>query len=132
MIYEPGDYVSGIGAVDSNHCGLPWVAYMDQKTMESGLMYGSIAVTVLENHGKYGYGHIVCDAISGKPLDKNELNERRNNLTFDYGNRSKNNLGRRYPNNPPAELMRQWNWLQLWLARQYICICRFLGKQTGW
>jgi hypothetical protein len=73
--FSPGSYVPGVGLVDTNHCGLPWPAYMSQSgpPYDAGCFYGVVLVA-----------GIACDAATGGRLTPEQLNERKNNLAFDY------------------------------------------------
>jgi hypothetical protein len=71
--YVPGDFVPELGRVDTNHCGLPWVCGME------GLFHGCICI--VNKKGLY-------DALDGKLLSNEEVEERKDNIKFDYGMRA--------------------------------------------
>ncbi len=92
-MYIEGERVPGVGRVDKNHCGLPWLAGMD------GLRYGVIQIILDNPHYTNPCGdckrsefksYILADALTGKELTLVELNERRNNIAFDYEHKSEN------------------------------------------
>jgi hypothetical protein len=113
-VYQPGDIIEGFGVVDTNHCGMPWIpcVYYDWKNKncleyeqllikdillediftkeqlikmeEKGIIwkcYGELCgvITVFTLNGQ-----VSCDAITGKILSREELEERKNNQLFNY------------------------------------------------
>jgi hypothetical protein len=72
-MYIRGDIIPGVGRVEANHCGLPWVA---------GLMG--------EYCGVVQVGNVFCDANSGEILTDDEVNKRLNNYEYDYEHKSRN------------------------------------------
>lgn len=120
-ILEPGDYVSGVGIVDTVHCGLPWIP-----TIEGESLYGVVSVVVTENFSKWSdpeYNHsplgymIYCDAKTGKAIKIKDVTDRIGDESFDYNNRAKENNGRRYPKELPVEYLREMNWIQSFLYK---------------
>ena len=73
MIYKPGDEIEGLGIIDTNHCGLPWLASMN------GIMMG---VLQIKHRGAY-----FIDAKTGKRIQGKRLEKRLNNRKYDYDNR---------------------------------------------
>ena len=106
-MYEPGDYIPWVGEVESNHCGLPWPAYMEDD--RGGLIYGTVNVRVL--HGDDRGKVVLCDALSGERLE-GAARERWDNEDYDYEGRSRDNLGRRHAGEPGVEVMREWSGLR--------------------
>ena len=74
MLYEIGDEIPGIGKIEGNHCGLPYVAGL------KGLYMGTVQVT---GHNEKG-NSIFCDMRTGKRLTDKEMKKRLNNKKFDY------------------------------------------------
>jgi len=72
-MYRPGDYIPGLGNVETNHCGLPWVASSKP---------GSLYMGVLKSGQNY------IDAKSGKQLNLVQMMKRLDNSRFDYENRA--------------------------------------------
>lgn len=72
-MYKPGDCISGLGKVESNHCGLPWVASSKP---------GSLYMGVLKVEQSY------IDAKTGKQLTLTQMAKRLDNSKFDYENRA--------------------------------------------
>lgn len=89
-MYKEGDIIPGIGQVEVNHCGMPWLCGL------SGEYCGVVQVTGHQLNGDA----ILCDAISGKLLTNEEINFRLNNYEFDYENKSRNCLEWRKKNQP--------------------------------
>jgi len=90
-MYIEGEKVLGVGRVDKNHCGMPWVVGTD------GMYYGVIQI-ILDNpyysilcrdckKSKFT-SYILADALAGKELTPVELQERKHNLAFDYEQKS--------------------------------------------
>jgi len=71
-----GDVINSLGVIEKNHCGLPWLAGQD------GLYYGVLQVRLSSN-----YESVYIDAVSGKILSQDEINERLNNEKFNYENK---------------------------------------------
>ena len=72
-MYKVGDIVPGVGRIETNHCGLPWVASSAP---------GSLYMGVLRVNDTY------IDAKSGKQLNLNQMAKRLDNKRFDYENRA--------------------------------------------
>ena len=85
-MYIEGDKIPGLGTVDTNHCGLPWV------TTDKGQLCGVVQVTLFDpmnfDYKKHGYenirGYVFADAISGEVLTPKETNARLENIRYDY------------------------------------------------
>lgn len=86
-MYIEGEVIEGIGVIEGNHCGLPWLV------SDRGLYNGVLQLRLYrgyraESCDKCGYSEWVSslyiDAISGKELSKEELIVRLNNPAFDY------------------------------------------------
>lgn len=77
-MFKEGDEVEGVGVVEFNHCGMPWVAGLN------GMYYGVIQVRD-KNNNSY-----MCDAITGVALSKAEMDDRLNNMNFDYDGKCDN------------------------------------------
>jgi hypothetical protein len=75
-MYIEGDVINSFGVIEKNHCGLPWLAGQD------GLYYGVLQVRLFSN-----YESVYIDAVSGKILSQDEINERLNNEKFNYENK---------------------------------------------
>lgn len=89
-MYIQGDLISGIGRVESNHCGLPWVCGL------KGEYCGVIQIKVTEPDYEDGNikwkSSILADALTGKELTDSEMKERLNNYDYDYEHKSRNCL----------------------------------------
>lgn len=79
-LYVPGKEVPGLGQVDNNHCGMPYLAGLN------GLYYG---VSQVIGHDEEG-NPIFVDMNSGNRLDEDEVCNRLNNYKFDYLGIAKN------------------------------------------
>ena len=76
--YVPGDYIEGVGLVDTIHAGLPWVP-----AVNGDLVFGAIPVLI-------GEQTILCDALDGHVLMPEEIEARVGDLSFNYANRFSN------------------------------------------
>jgi len=70
VCYNVGDVVPGIGKIETNHCGLPWVASI------KGELCGVLQI-----------GRVFIDAMTGKPLTRRQMSLRLNNPKYNYENR---------------------------------------------
>jgi len=89
-MYKEGDIIEGLGTVEPNHCGLPWVASID------GEYCGVIQVRDMRLNNT---SHL-CDALSGKELSQDEVDARLNNYNYDYENKSTDCINWRAKNQP--------------------------------
>lgn len=87
-MYKEGDIIEGLGIVELNHCGLPWVSGMN------GEYCGVIQVRD-NNHKSH-----LCDAITGTELTNEEVDSRLNNYEFDYESKSRDCQNWRAKNQP--------------------------------
>jgi hypothetical protein len=90
-MYIEGDIVEGLGRVETNHCGLPWVA----GTL--GLYCGVLSVRLFKPYKNgpcetcnniHWVDKVYIDALTGKALDDKEVALRFNNVEFDYEGKS--------------------------------------------
>jgi len=124
-MYEPGDYVPGVGLVQANHVGLPWPV-----GLTGGTYFG--VVCVARDRAMFA-GIVNCDAKSGEVLSDEQLKERLNNKAFDYEGRMKLNTGRRYAGNPRVEVWREMTGFQKWRCRWRLKISRWWhGYREGY
>jgi len=103
FVYQPGDNIcvpfklkSGetiqvTGVVDTNHCGLPWVAFGKETNagFEAGLLCGVITVrlnaSVPNINSVFGSTNSAyCDAVNCQNLSTKQLEDRENNVKYDY------------------------------------------------
>jgi len=110
-MYTEGDYIPGLGTVDTNHCGLPGLAGMD------GLFYG---VLQIQNHAcifqVQNHDCVFIDAMSGLRLSGVEVGRRLNDKSYDYENKASDCINWRKKNQPygpyrkpkPCMLLRLW------------------------
>lgn len=86
-MYQEKDFIPDLGEVDSNHCGLPWVAH------PKGELCGVLQIK--------GFSpSVFIDALSGKVLPRAEMENRLNNYNFDYESKSRNCQEWRTKNQP--------------------------------
>lgn len=107
-MYKEGDMVPGLGIVDTNHCGLPWLQTID------GGAYGVLHIYNTE---------INIDAMTGEVLTDDEISKRINNSEFDYENKSSDcvNWRKRYQPYGPyvtytPSLWKRFKW---WIIRNF-------------
>lgn len=75
-MYQEGDFLLGLGEIDTNHCGLPWVAHA------KGELCGVLQIKDLSPS-------VFIDAQSCEVLSSKETETRLNNYNFDYESKSK-------------------------------------------
>jgi len=100
-MYKEGDIIEGLGMVEPNHCGLPWVAH------RSGLACGVIQIRLFKGYErikkcgcKEFISSILADALTGEELADEELKNRLNNCDFDYESKSRDCQNWRTKNQP--------------------------------